>query len=215
MQSPSYASARGQVRLATSALVKPAPTKDDLRVALAQEGQAAAFEELIALHAPRLHRMLTRVLGNAADAEEVAQETFLKAWRGLPRFRGDARFSTWLYRIAMNEASRRLAHDARRPTLPLDDARSETPDLRDGPPAQVEAAELQRHLERCVAELPVNYRAAVVLRDIEGLTNEEAADVLGLELANFKSRLHRGRMAIRRSVEEFYRAAAASGQPSG
>jgi RNA polymerase sigma-70 factor (ECF subfamily) len=185
------------------------------RVARAKRGEAAAFEELIALHTPRLHRMLTRVLGNAADAEEVAQEAFLKAWRGLDRFRGDARFSTWLYRIAINEASRRLAHDARRPTLPLDDDRSEIPDLRDEPSAQVEAAELQAHLERCVADLPANYRAAVVLRDIEGLTNEEAAEVLGLELANFKSRLHRGRMAIRRSVEDFYLASAASGDRSG
>ncbi len=139
---------------------------DRQRVARAKQGETAAFEELIALHAPRVHGMLTRVLGNAADAEEVAQEAFLRAWRALGRFRGDARFSTWLYRIAMNEASRRVAHDARRPTLPLDDARIEIPDLRDGPPAQVEAAELQAHLERCVADLPANYRTAVVLRDI-------------------------------------------------
>lgn len=165
---------------------------DSHRVARAKRGDAAAFEELITLHAPRLHRMLTRVLGNAADAEEVAQETFLRAWRALDRFRGDARFSTWLYRIAMNEASRRPARDARRPTLALDDAHIAIPDLRDGPPAQAEAAELQAHLERCVADLPASYRAAVVLRDIEGLANEEAAEMLGLELANFKSRLTGG-----------------------
>jgi RNA polymerase sigma-70 factor, ECF subfamily len=202
-------------RLSVPIPARERPDADRQRVARAKRGEAAAFEELIVLHAPPLHRMLTRVLGNAADAEEVAQEAFLRAWRGLDRFRGDARFSTWLYRIAMNEASRHLAHDARRLTLPLDDVRDEIPDLRDGPAAQVEAAELQAHLERCVADLPANYRTAVVLRDIEGLTNEEAAEVLGLELANFKSRLHRGRMAIRRSVENFYVAAAASGHPGG
>jgi len=94
--------------------------------------------------------------------------------------------------------------------FPLEDARVEVPDLSDGPAAQIEAAELEAHLEACVAELPAHYRAAVVLRDIEGLTNEQAAEVLGLELANFKSRLHRGRMAVRQMVEDFYVADAAA-----
>lgn len=148
--------------------------------------------------------MLTRVLGNPADAEEVVQETFFKAWRALPGFRGEAQFSTWLYRIAMNEASRRLAYEARRRALPIDDVVAEVPDRAEGPAGLAESAELEAYLERCIAELPGHYRAAVVLRDVEGLTNEEAAEVLELDIRNFKSRLHRGRMAIRRRVEEFY-----------
>ncbi len=173
-------------------------------VARAQGGDGAAFEELVVAHSPRVYRLLVRMLGSAADAEEVAQETFLKAWRALAGFRGEAQFSTWLFRITVNEANRRLARDARQRTLPIDDAALQIPDLGKGPAARVEEAELEGFLERCVAELPPGYRAAVVLRDIEGLTNEEAAEVLGLELANFKSRLHRARMAIRRRVEEEY-----------
>jgi len=175
---------------------------DRARVARAQRGDDSAFEELVAAHAPRIYRMLARMLGSAPDAEEVAQEAFLKAWRALPRFRGDAQFSTWLFRIAVNEGNRRLARESRRATVPIDDAALQIPDLRKGPAARVADAELEAFLERCVAELPADYRAAVVLRDIEGHTNEEAALALGLELANFKSRLHRGRMAVRRRVEE-------------
>jgi RNA polymerase sigma-70 factor, ECF subfamily len=164
---------------------------DRERVARAQRGEEAAFEELIGSHSPRVYRLLVRLLGNAADAEEVAQETFLKAWRGLSRFRGQAQFSTWLYRIAVNEANRRLAREAGRATLPIDDVTLQVPDLRAGPAARAEAAELEAHLERFVAELPASYRAAVVLRDVEGLSNEEAAELLGLDARNFKSRLHR------------------------
>lgn len=173
-------------------------------VARARERDGNAFEELIKLHSARVYRMLTRVLGNQADAEEVLQESFLKAWRALPEFRGEAQFSTWLYRIALNEASRRQAYDARRPALPIDELLLEVPDLAEGPAGLAESAELEEHLERCIAGLPVHYRAAVVLRDIEGLTNEQAAQALDLDIRNFKSRLHRGRMAIRRRLEEFY-----------
>ena len=161
-----------------------------------------AFEQLIMAQAPQLLRMLRRLLGSPAAAEDVLQETFLKAWRAIDRFRGEARFSTWLYRIALNEARRRQAYDAHRRALPIDDVLLELPDLSAGPARLAESAELEAFIERCVAELPPNYREAVVLRDVEGLTNEEAAALLELDLRNFKSRLHRGRMAIRRRVEE-------------
>ena len=171
-------------------------------VARARERDAAAFEKLIVAHAPPVQRMLRRVLGSPSDAEDVLQETFLKAWRAIDRFRGEARFSTWLYRIALNEARRRQAYDAHRRALPIDDVLLELPDLAAGPAALAESAELERFIEQCVADLPVSYREAVVLRDVEGLSNEEAAAVLDLDVRNFKSRLHRGRMAIRRRVEE-------------
>jgi RNA polymerase sigma-70 factor, ECF subfamily len=173
-------------------------------VARARERDPDAFEQLIAAQAPQLQRMLRRVLGSPSDAEEVLQETFLKVWRAIERFRGEARFSTWLYRIALNEAHRRQAYDAHRRALPIDDVMLELPDLSAGPALLAESAEFQGFIEQCVAELPANYREAVILRDVEGLSNEEAAAVLELNLRNFKSRLHRGRMAIRRRVEEQY-----------
>jgi RNA polymerase sigma-70 factor (ECF subfamily) len=183
----------------------PLPIADEAGlVARARERDAAAFEQLIVAHAPPLQRMLRRILGNPPDAEDALQETFLKAWRAIDRFRGEARFSTWLYRIALNEARRKQAYDAHRRALPIDDVMLELPDLGAGPDTLAESAELELFIEQCVAELPANYREAVVLRDVEGLSNEDAAAVLELDLRNFKSRLHRGRMAIRRRVEERY-----------
>jgi len=190
-------------------MTHPPPSRgqvlDEARlVARARDRDPAAFEQLIVIHGPPLQRMLRRVLGSAPDAEEVLQEAFLKAWRGIERFRGEAQFSTWIYRIAINEARRRQAYDSHRRALPIDDVMLELPDLSEGPASLAESAELEGFIEQCVAELPTSYREAVVLRDVEGLSNEEAAAVLELDLRNFKSRLHRGRMAIRRQVEERY-----------
>lgn len=186
----------------------PPPTAqvpDEARlVGRARDHDPAAFEQLIVTHGPQLQRMLRRMLGSAPDAEEVLQETFLKAWRGIERFRGEALFSTWIYRIAINEARRRQAYDSHRRALPIDDVMLELPDLAEGPASLAESAELESFIEQCVAELPASYREAVVLRDVEGLSNEEAAAVLELDIRNFKSRLHRGRVAIRRRVEEHF-----------
>lgn len=178
---------------------------DDRRiVARARDGDADAFEELVRLHSGPVFRMLTRVIGDATAAEDVAQEAFVRAWKALPSFRAEAKFSTWLYRIAMNEAYRLLAREQRQTTLPFDDVLHQIPDLSADPLASAQHAELEARLEQCIAQLPAQYRVCVVLRDIEGLTNEEAAGVLDLNLRNFKSRLHRGRMAVRKLLEEFY-----------
>lgn len=179
-----------------------AVTEDHELVALARNGNTDAFEQLVRHHAPRLYRMLVRMLGDATAAEDVAQECFVRAWRALPSFRGEAKFSTWLYRIAVNEGNRLLARESRREVVPYDDVLLEVSDLGSQTPELAEAAELRGQLERFIAELPAHYRVAVVLRDIEGFSNEEAAELLELDLRNFKSRLHRGRMALRRRLEE-------------
>lgn len=173
-------------------------------VVRAAQRDAAAFEELVRLYSPRLYQLLVRVLGNAAEAEEVATETFVYGWRALPGLRAEEQFSTWLYRIAMNEAKPRLADQARRLALPIGDTELEAPDLGRDRAVQAKPAEFEAHVERCLAKLPAGYRTAVVLRDVEGLTNEEAAEVLGLELGDFKSLLHEGRMAISGWLEELY-----------
>ncbi|HZR93896.1 MAG TPA: sigma-70 family RNA polymerase sigma factor [Gaiellaceae bacterium] len=123
-------------------------------VVRARAGDGHAFEQLIELHGRRTYRMLVRIVGNPSDAEEVLQETLLKAWRALPRFRGDALFSTWLYRIAVNEANRRLAHERRRCSLPIEDTLGEVPDLEPGPAARAESVELQELVAGCIDELP-------------------------------------------------------------
>ena len=176
--------------------------EDHELVRRAREGDADAFEELVRLHTPQLHRLLTRMLGSPIAAEDVLQECFVRAWRALPRFRAEAKLLTWLYRIAVNEANRFLARESRRELLPFDDVLVDVPDLGAQTVELAEAGELRERLERLLAELPSHYRAAVVLRDVEGFSNEEAAELLDLDLRNFKSRLHRGRMAIRRRLEE-------------
>jgi len=183
-------------------VARVAAPEDRELVARARAGDQDAFEALVRQHAPQLYRLLVRMLGNATSAEDVAQECFVRAWRALPSFRGEARFSTWLYRIAVNEANRFLARESRRATLPFDDVMRDVPDLGARTPELAEAGQLREQLERFLAELPDHYRVAVVLRDVEGFSNEEAADLLGLDVRNFKSRLHRGRMALRRRLEE-------------
>jgi RNA polymerase sigma-70 factor (ECF subfamily) len=144
---------------------------------------------------------------DAAEADEVAQEVFLRAWRGLARFQERAQLSTWLYRIAFNEAQRRLSRRGPPAAEPDPDgadpvaAIPEDPHL--GPEARAIDREFEAVLERALAELPVEWRAAVVLRDIEGLSTEEAAAVVGVRQAAFKSRLHRGRMQLRALLEPY------------
>jgi RNA polymerase sigma-70 factor, ECF subfamily len=184
----------------TSAADRPGPDDDAALVRRASEGDMEAFEELVMRHADGVYVVLRRFGLDDDEARDVAQETFLRAWRGLPRFEGRARFFTWLYRIAYNEAQRRLA---KRPPAgavvstadrPLDDLAADAP----GPDEEVEREELRAALDAALRELPVDLRAPVVLRDVEGLSTREAASVLDLGEAAFKSRLHRGRMALRR-----------------
>ena len=175
----------------------------------ARSGDENAFAQLVSAHASSVYGALRRFGLDAGEAEEVAQEVFLRAWRGLARFEGRAKLSTWLYRIAFNEAQRQLSR--RRPPVvepgPEDEdpivAIPDAPQL--GPEAQALDQEFEATLERALGELPAEWRAAVVLRDIESLSNEEAATVVGVRQAAFKSRLHRGRMQLRALLEPYLR----------
>ena len=183
------------------------PTSEHELIKRARGGDQDAFAELVTIHADRVYGSLRRFGLDAIDADEVAQEVFLRAWRGLGQFEERSQFSTWLYRIAFNEAQRRLA----RRTLPRlepdperDDPVAALPESQLlGPEAQSLEREFGQVLDEALEQLPAEWRVAVVLRDIEGLSTRDAADVVGVGEAAFKSRLHRGRMALRALLEPY------------
>ncbi len=178
--------------------------QEEVLVGRAKQGDRAAFEELVRRNADRLYAVTLRFLADAEAAEDVTQEAFLRAWRGIGRFQGRSRFFTWLYRIAINEA-KRLAGGKQAEVVSLDDEPiPEAPDWSEAPQARLEQSDLRRVLEAAVRELPIGYREPVILRDVEGLSTEEAAQVMALSEPAFKSRLHRARLAVRRSLDAYF-----------
>jgi len=181
-----------------------AVVEDQQLVRAAQGGDQAAFEELVRRHADRVHAVVHRLVGRSGEAEEVTQEAFLRAWRGIGRFNGDAAFSTWLYRIAVNEAHR--TRERRPPPLgatSIEDQAVEPREPGPGPAGVAEHRALRAALERAVADLHPCLRGPLVLRDVEGLPTAEAAAALELSQAAFKSRLHRARLAVRAAVAAY------------
>jgi RNA polymerase sigma-70 factor (ECF subfamily) len=175
--------------------------EDEQLVRDALAGHRPAFEELVRRHADRLHAVVRRLVDSREEAEEVTQEAFLRAWRGLGRFEGDAAFSTWLYRIGVNEAHRRRERrPARRRETSLEAQAVEPRAPGAGPAGAAERRALQAALERAIAALPPDLRVPLVLRDVEGLSTAEAAVVMELGEAAFKSRLHRARLTVRAAV---------------
>ena len=176
------------------------PSEHEL-IRKARDGDQDAFESLVVMHADRVYGALRRFGLDAGEADEVVQEVFLRAWRGLPRFQERAQFATWLYRIAFNEAQRQLSRRRPPPAGAGPDGDDPVLSIPDSPRLEPSAQTLDREFERAVeqalAQLPAEWRAAVVLRDLEGLSTREAARVAGIGETAFKSRLHRGRMQLR------------------
>ncbi|MEP6859372.1 MAG: sigma-70 family RNA polymerase sigma factor [Deltaproteobacteria bacterium] len=165
-------------------------------IAAARAGNREALDELLERYEPQIYRFGLRMCGDEESAREVLQETLLAAFRHLPGFRGDAALSTWLYQIARSFCikERRGQH----PTRSLDDAGApELVDPTPQPDARMHAREIGEALSRVIAALPAEQREVLVLRDVEGLSAEQAADVIGIEVGALKSRLHRARMALR------------------
>jgi RNA polymerase sigma-70 factor, ECF subfamily len=181
-------------------------------VGRAQAGDLAAFEELAGAHTDRLYAVVLRLVGDRGEAEDVVQETLLRAWRGIGRFQGRAMIFTWLYRIAVNESNRALERRARHgTTVPVDEEAAQIPaPAHEGPASRVEQHELRDALELAIASLAPPYRAALVLRDVEGLSTREAAEIAGVGEAAFKSRLHQARLKVRASLGDAALVAAAT-----
>ena len=166
-------------------------------VARAARGDRTAFEELVRRHQDEVFTLAVRLTGDRELGADVAQEAFVRAWRAVPRFRGDAKFSTWMYRITANVASTHRSRAARQRTESLDDLtvepRADTPD----PESMAESADLRERLEAALETLPPAQRRVVVLKDIYGWTHREIAEQTGISVAAAKVRLHRGRARLR------------------
>ncbi len=166
-------------------------------------GDAGAFEEFVATHQHRVFGVALRMLGAAAEAEEVAQEAFLRAHRSLGEFRGEAKLSTWLYTIVSRLCLNRLASGDRRAVRHGEEILLRVADTGSGPATQAERGELEEALHRAIGELAEERRIVIILRDLEGLSYEEIAVALGLELGTVRSRLHRARMELKDKLERF------------
>jgi RNA polymerase sigma-70 factor (ECF subfamily) len=167
-------------------------------VALAKEGNQQAFEELVRATYVDTYTLALRLTGDEEDARDVVQESYLRAYKGLKRFRGDARFSTWLYRITANCAANQLGRRAKHRHDELDDDSGLVDDRPEqDPEAQADAGDLRRRLKSALAELPPKLRTVVVLRDVYDLPHEAIAAELGISESAAKVRLHRARGKLR------------------
>ena len=171
-----------------------------------RQGDRQAFEQLVIRHADRLNSVVGRFVAERDEAQEVTQEAFLRAWRGIGSFREESGFFTWLYRIAVNEARRRGEKRGRwRAELSLEEVGiTEAADWSEAPETRFEQKDLRMALERAIAALPLEYRIPLVLRDVQGFSTAEAAEITGLGEGALKSRLHRARRAVRLALEKHF-----------
>ena len=168
-------------------------------IASARNGDEAAFGELVQKYQKRVYALTVRMCPTPELAEEAAQEAFLSAWQGLPFFRGDAAFSTWLYRLASNACVDLLRKERRHQGTSLDDdaVGAEIPDTKPTPEEAAETKELRAQIEAGLRQLSPEHRAVLILREIQQLNYEEIADALSLDLGTVKSRISRGRRQLR------------------
>ena len=169
-------------------------------ILLLQQGDEAAFETLLHLYEKKVYTLCRRMCGNDEDAQEAAQDAFLSLWRSAKSFRGEASLSTWLYRLATNaciDLLRRNKRGGERVSLDDEETTFELADGRPLPEQVVERRETQKLIEEGLAALPEDYRAVLLLREAEGLSYAEIAQVTQLELGTVKSRINRARALLR------------------
>lgn len=177
---------------------------DQVLVEQVQRGDKRAFELLVAKYQRKIFRLLSRLIRDAAEIEDVAQEAFIKAYRALPNFRGESAFYTWLYRIAINTAKNYLVAQGRRaPTTTeteIDEAENfdEGDQLRDvnTPDSMLLSKQVGEAVNRAIERLPEDLRTAIVLRELEGLSYEEIAETMNCPIGTVRSRIFRAREAI-------------------
>ena len=182
---------------------------DQQLVARVQKGDSRAFDLLVLKYQHKIFGLISRYIQDADEVQDVAQEAFIKAYRALPRFRGDSAFYTWLYRIAINTAKNHLVSRSRRP--PGTDVEAEDAEyyeaggaLRDieTPESALFGAELKAVVERAISDLPDDLRTAVTLREFDGLSYEDIAEIMDCPVGTVRSRIFRAREAIDIKVRE-------------
>lgn len=181
---------------------------DEQLVRKAQADDDRAFGELVHRYEAKVYSLALKMLRNPEDAEDVLQDTFLRAYRGIKSFQGNSTISTWIYRITANSALMRLRRK-HLPTVSIDDAdEREAPiniaDWAPGPVEQLLTKETQQAMNEAVEALPPEFRQVFILRDVEEMSNSEVAEVLDLSVAAVKSRLHRARLKVRDRLAGYF-----------
>lgn len=175
----------------------------------AQLGDSAAFEKIYRLHAGRVYGLCLRMVHNAVEAEDLAQEAFMQLFRKLNTFRGDSAFSTWLHRLTFNIV---LMHLRKKSPSTVSIATGDQDDEAESPAIDASAPDLLLEgsidrlcLERCIKQLPAGYRTVFVLHDVQGYQHSEIAEIIGRSVGDSKSQLHKARMRLRELLHEVQR----------
>lgn len=191
------------------------PVSNGVLVKKSQEGDSLSFEELVKRYEKKIYNLAYRIMGNKEDANDILQETFLEAFRKLSSFEGKSKFSTWLYRIAVNLCLMKKRREKKMDEVPLDmpiltkEEDEIKGELRDdwskNPLATLENKEVRKKLSKAIDSLPEEYRTVILLRGVNGLSNEEVAKMLKISLPAVKSRLHRARLFVRDQLSQYFK----------
>lgn len=177
---------------------------DQILVGRVQKGEKRAFELLVSKYQRKIFRLISRLIRDPVEVEDIAQDAFIKAYRALPQFRGESAFYTWLYRIAVNTAKNHLANQGRRAESPGDivveeaETFANSENLRDinTPESVLQGKQAAETVNKAMQALPEELRAAILLREIDGLSYEEIAEVMNCPIGTVRSRIFRAREAI-------------------
>lgn len=192
--------------------MKQKKVTDTALVEEVRAGSMEAFEELISRYESKVYNLAMRFCRNQEDAEEVVQDVFSTIYSKLDGFRGQSQFSSWMYRIIVNAAFMKLRKRKQQHTVSIEDL---APQIRqtcleqDNPilhrsDSITQNNELRQILDKAIGRLPAQYRAVFVLRDVDGLSNQEVSEILDLSIPAVKSRLHRSRLMLRRKLQRYY-----------
>lgn len=184
------------------------PLEHQLLVERSKKGDKIAFEHLVQLYENKVYTIAYRLMGNHADAADLAQDSFIKIYQALPNFRGDASFNTWIYHITVNVCRDEMRKRQRRPTVSLDEptnSNGSTYEIRStdpGPEEELDRNETRAMVQQCLNSLSDDYRTVLVMREIKEMSYDEIAEILGCSLGTVKSRLSRARQALKEKISK-------------